>query len=276
MAIAPGSMTKRGSTMQSRNIGLAVVVVAFCLSPSLLAASYTWDFTGNAGTNCGSNASCSAAGNSIVFSSGGVTVKATAWYVGQSGGFQAATLGQYANGLGVCYPGENCTSLANQQVSDQLSGGFSFDEFILFEFSKPVDPSSINLQSATSTDKDVSYWLGGNSQSLNLAGRNAADNTVTSLSSLGFGSRNDSSGNQGTTRVVDLTGGTPAGSVDAILFGASYAYNSRYNDSFLIGGMSGTLVNNPEPSSIILLFTLTLFAFGTIRRARRKPAQTTD
>ena len=204
-------------------------------------------------------------------SAGGATIKATAWYVGQNGTFQAATLGQYAGGLGVCYPGENCTTLANQQLSNQLSGGFSFDEFILFEFSKPVDPSSMNIRSLTGGDLDVSYWLGGKSgQNLNLTNKSAADHLLSSLSGLGFGLRTDSDGTASTTRVVDLTGGTPAGSVDAILFGPKYAFNSNYNDQFLIGGMGGTMVTNPEPSSIILLFTITLFGFGITRRAKRK------
>ena len=218
--------------MRLRNIRLAIVAVGFCLCPSLFAVGYTWDFTGSAGNNCIGNArSCStaSAGNSITFSSaGGPTVTATAWYVGQGGTFQAATLGQYSGGLEVCYPGENCTTVANQQVSNQ-----SYDEFILFQFSKPVDPSSINLQSLTGSDMDVSYWLGCTSGQ-NLTNKSAvSSNSVSSLSSLGFGSRNDSNGVAGTTRLVDLTGGTPTGPVNAILFGASYASNSGYNDSFL-------------------------------------------
>ena len=141
----------------------------------------------------------------------------------------------------MCYTGVNCSTAGNQQVSNQSS-----DEFILFQFSKPVDPSSINLQSLTGSDMDVSYWLGGTSgQNLSLTNKSA-----------------------------DLTGGTPTGSVNAILFGASYASNSGYNDSFLIGSMSG--IANPEPSSIILLFTITLFVFGISRRARRKPQQVSD
>jgi hypothetical protein len=256
--------------MQIRDIRLAFVAVGFCLCPSLFAVGYTWDFTGSAGTNCTTPNYCSSAsaGNSITFNSGGgPTVTATAWYVGQGGTFQAATLGQYAGGLGVCYPGVDCTTLANQQLSNQSSDA----EFILFQFSKPVDPSSINIQSLTNSGLDVSYWLGGTGQNLNLTN----DNLTSSLSSLGFGPRTDSNGTSGTTRVVDLTGGTPAGAVDAVLFGAKYPYNSSYNDQFLIRGMAG-VVTNPEPSAIILLFTITLFGFGITRRAKRKPQQVSD
>ena len=155
--------------------------------------------------------------------------------------------------------------LSNQQLSNQSS-----DEFILFQFSKPVDPSSINIQSLTGSDMDVSYWLGGTGQNLSLTNKSEQDNLASSLSSLGFGLRNDSTGTATTTRAVDLTGGTPAGSVNAILFGPQFAYTNN-NDQFLVGSMSGT--TNPEPSSIILLFTIALFGFGITKRAKRKPEQ---
>jgi hypothetical protein len=268
MAIASHPMTNRGRIVHLRKIRLAIVAVAFCLSPSLFAVSYTWNFTGSAGANCGSSpnyCSSASAGNSITFSSvaGGPTVTATAWYLNSSGTLQAATLGQYSGGLGVCYTGVDCTTVANQQLSNQLS-----DEFILFQFSKPVDPSSVNIQSLTKGggDMDVSYWLGGTGKTLNLTN----DNLTSSLSSLGFGPRNDNDANPGTTRAVDLTGGTPTGSVNAILFGPRYG--SGNNDVFLVGSMTG-IVMNPEPSSIILLSTIALFAFGITRRATRKQRQ---
>jgi hypothetical protein len=151
-------------------------------------------------------------------------------------------------------------------LSNQLS-----DEFVLFQFSKPVDPSTINIQSLTNSDLDVSYWLGTSGQNLNLTDKSEQDHLTTSLSSLGFGLRNDSDGTASTTRVVDLTGGTPAGSVTAILFGPRYAFTNN-NDSFMVGAMGG-VVNNPEPSSIILLSTITLLGFAITRRVRRKPRQ---
>jgi hypothetical protein len=243
---------------------LAVLIVGFCLCPSLFAVSYTWDFTGNGGSNCsvtsGASSCSNNIGNSITFNSttpGGPTVKATAWYLNSSGTFQKATLGQYSAGLGVCYPGENC-SQPEHQVDNN-----AYDEFVLFEFSKPVDPSSASLTSTSGGDMDVSYWLGGNAvQSLNLT------NLTTSLNGLGFGSINNSNGTASGTRTVDLTGGAPLGYVNAILFGPKYTDN---NDYFKIGGMSGStgLSSVPEPSSVILLFTVALVGFRLSKSARQ-------
>src|SRR5215467_10921598 len=110
---------------------LAGVILGCGLCPSLFAVNYTWDFTGNGGSNCsvtsGSSSCSNAIGNSITFNSttaGGPTVKATAWYIDGNGAFQKATLGQYSAGLGVCYPGENCTQPEHQ------ADNHVFDEFV--------------------------------------------------------------------------------------------------------------------------------------------------
>ncbi len=246
----------------TKGMRLAVLVLGFGLCPSLFAVSYTWDFTGNAGSNCTVNSpiSCSNPGNSITFASttpGGPTVKATAWYLNASGTFQKATLGQYSAGLGVCYPGENCSQPEHQ------TDNYVYDEFVLFEFSKPIDPSTAKLTTTSNADLDVSYWLGGNAvQSLNLT------NLTTSLTGLGFGSINNSNGTATGTRTVDLTGGTPTGYVNAILFGPKYTDG---NDYFKIGGMSGSTGVSavPEPSSVILLFTVALLGFKLSRSSRQ-------
>ena len=93
-----------------------------------------------------STACSTSAGNSINFTAspaGGPTIKATAWYLNgttSSATFQKATLGQYSSGLGVCYPGENCTN-PDHQVDNN-----AFDEYVLFEFSAPVDPSTVHIR----------------------------------------------------------------------------------------------------------------------------------
>jgi hypothetical protein len=255
--------------MQLRtSLGLSVLIAGLGVCPSLFAVNYTWDFTGSAGSNCtGSPTACStSAGNSISFSSvpgGGPTVKATAWYINGTLGtstFAKATLGQYSSGLGVCYPGENCTN-PDHQVDNN-----TFDEYVLFEFSAPVDPSTVHITSTSSGDLDVSYWLGGNAgQNMNLTGL-----TTATLSGLGFGAINNDLGTAVGSRDVNLTGGLPAGSVNAILFGAK---NGDNDDYFKIGSMGGATASAavPEPSSVILLFTVAVLGFKLSRRS--KPSQ---
>jgi hypothetical protein len=183
---------------------------------------------------------------------GGPTVTATAWYVNGNGALQQAALGQYSSGLGVCYQsGVSCT----QEVD--------FDEYVLLAFSTPVKAASITITSSSGGGLDASYWLGGaGSQNANLTGQSMA-----SLASLGFGGRTDSTGSNGGTRAVDLTGGVPVGSVNAILFGTQYFDGGDFDIVGLTGSVGASV---PEPSSVILLFTVTLLAIGLSRMAIRK------
>ena len=255
-----------------RYLGLAVVPLFFALCPSLFAASYTWNFVGGGGTNCpktsGGN-SCADPGNSMTFKAttpGGpsVTATVTAWYINGTGTLQSATLGQYASGLGVCYRSENCSG-SNEEINN--SGD---DEFLLFQFSAPIDPTSITLDSPGKGALDVSYWLGSTTKkSMNLANMNP----TTSLSTLGFGAQTNS--NAGSTSAINF-GGAPSTSVNAVLFGAMYGYSGDFFDILSLsgapvsagtsGGSGGASV--PEPASIFLLFTV-IVAGLRIQRGRR-------
>src|SRR5690349_6319095 len=99
-------------------IRVAVLAIGVSSCSSLFAVSFNWQFAGS--TNQGS------VGNSFSFTpvAGGPTITATAWYLDASNTFQQAALGIYANGLGVCYPGESCTN-PNSQTDDSV-----FREFI--------------------------------------------------------------------------------------------------------------------------------------------------
>ena len=250
--------------MQIRKyIGLAaftLVFSAFC--PPLSAASYTWSFTGNAGTNCGSHG-CANPGNSMTFqgtASGAptISVTVTAWYASNSGPLKSATLGQYSSGLGDCYTSENCSG-ANQQVDDNGN-----NEFLLFQFSAPFDPTSIKIKSPANSGMGVSYWLGSTTNpSINLTNMNM----TTSLSTLGFGSQTQvTAPGTGNTRTIDFNG-PPSASVNAVLFGAMYGFTS---DGFDIMSMSGSplAASVPEPASIFFLFTV-IVAGLKISRGRR-------
>jgi len=247
--------------MQKRNyLGLAVLPLFFAFCPSLSAASYTWDFTGSGGTNCPitfGRYSCANPGNSMTFTSYGVTVTVSAWYATGSGTLRSATLGQYSSGLGVCAAGDTC--LASGQ---QLDNTNNTDEFLLFQFSAPIDPTNITLKSTTNGGLNVSYWLGSTAnQSINLTNMDMA----TSLSNLGFGLQKTDSGGTGSIGTVNF-GGPPTTSVNAILFGARYGYSGDYFD---IRSMSGTGMSVPEPASIFLLFTTAAAGLGLRRRAKK-------
>jgi hypothetical protein len=239
-------------------------VTGLGLCPSLFAVSYTWNFLGS-GSNPGST------GNSLTFNAspaGGPTVKATAWYLNgttSSATFASAALGQYTAGLGVCYPTENCAQPEHQTDNNV------YDEYVLLEFSSPVDPSSISITTTSGGDLDASYWLGGASptQNLSLTGKTVAD-----LTSLGFGAKNDNTSSATGSRTVDLTAGIPAGAVNKILFGTKYGDNDDY---FKIGSMAGTysapVSGVPEPSSITLLATIALAGVGLAARRRKSAAK---
>jgi hypothetical protein len=244
---------------------ILAVGFGFVLCPRLSAVSYAWDFTGSGGAG--------SVGNSILFTNGlpggGPTIKASAWYI-NAGLFQQAAVGQYSHGLGVCYPGENCSS-PNHQTDNS-----GFDDFVLLEFSSPVDPSTVRVTTTSSLssqrDTDVSFWLGGNSatQDLNLAGT-----SVAGLSGLGFGARVDDDGAilaQNGFRDVTIP---PTGVfVNKMLFGSKYLDGDDY---FKITSMGGSTPDGgpggvPEPSSLILLGTtaLVVFRLATRRTARAR------
>ena len=245
--------------MRIQNILKATTVaLGVTFSPTLFAASYTWSFGG------------SGSGSSFTFNSdqaGGPTVKATAWYLGLfSNEFTAGTLGRFSQGLGVCNGLENCSNNPNHQVDND-----GLEEFILFEFSTPVDPTTVKVTTTTSGggDTDASYWLGGNAgQNLNLTGL-----SISNLAGLGFGAQiNSDAANlgQGASRDIPIP---PAGTfVNKMLFGARLGHD---NDYFKITSMSGdtpttTVSSVPEPSSVILLGTVALAALQVARKRARR------
>ena len=120
----------------------------------------------------------------------------------------------------------------------------------------------MHITSTSGGDLDVSYWLGGNAgQNMNLSGL-----TTATLASLGFGAINDNLGTAVGSRDVSLTAGVPSGSVNAILFGAKSGDNDDY---FKIGSMGGATASAvPEPSSVILLFTVAALGLKLSRRSQ--------
>ena len=213
-----------------------------------------WDFSG--AENQG------AVGNSLFFTptTGGPSIKATAWYLDATGVFKQAALGIYANGLGVCYPGENCTD-PNNQLDNSV-----FRQFIMLESSEVIDPLTIRIKSSgdgggSPSDTDVTYWLGNGNQNLDLTSK-----TVGDLTALGFGARtNDNTGQDlcnGCSRDVALTS-TGIG-FKKLVFGGAYSGGGGGYDFFTINSMTANYV--PEPSSVILFGTVALGCLHLVKR----------
>jgi PEP-CTERM motif len=198
--------------------------------------------------NLGGNGGVGSVGNQRTYTSGGLTVYATAWASSNGTNLSSAALAQYSPGVGVCDSGEigNCSSPAH--TVDNLG----YTNYVLFLFSAPVDPTSVSV--IAYGDTDVSYWMGnvaGAANQLNLL----TGQTFASLAALGFGARQDDAGGSA-NRTVTLN--SPFNSYNALLFGTS---TTSTDDAFKISQLIvDTASPNPgspvpEPTTVVLLGT---------------------
>lgn len=198
-------------------------------------------------------------GNSIKYTTGGVSVTVTAWAL--TGGvsnnsFETAYLGRYDTGLGACNQEQFCIDPGHQVDN------FGAQEFLLFQFSTPVDPLSVTIDPYGTYDRDVTYYTGSTINSLNLAGK-----TLGQLTSLGFGSAvSDDSTVSSSARTVTLT----SDPVNSVLFGARNGVRADvFSDAFKVSTISAQTVSPaPEPATIGLFGSAVLFVLKRRRGVR--------
>lgn len=222
-------------------------LAACCLiGTSGIAHAITWTFTGMGGEGT--------IGNARTFTAGGITITATAWSYDPRAGFQQARLGLWPTGLGVCSITERCGNPSHQVDNAGQH------EFVLFQFSAPVDPISVRIDPYGTYDRDVSYWTGN----ISLPSDLLVGETYSSLTGLGFFSRIDNNGTV-SSRPRDVPIVSPA--VNALLFGARL--NGGGDDYFKITSLTGSAASVPEPS-ILLLISLGLLSgvWFRVRKAR--------
>jgi hypothetical protein len=241
---------------------LGVLAAAFVAASSLAseASTITFDFATNAAPN-----SKGTDGNSRVFTSGGVTVTATAWSWNGSH-FSNGALGWWTAGLGVCDDNEfNGCGSPEHQIDNQ--GGLT--DFVLFQFSAPagvsVDPASVSIKTYSTgnqpDDLDVSYWVG------NFGLSNGA------LLPSGQVNNDCSGACSVESRVVTLT----SGYVGSLLFGARLGPGADNNfDYFKIESLTvdtatrvtTTATAVPEPASLMLTGAGLIVVASRLRRRR--------
>jgi hypothetical protein len=220
-------------TIKLKWFSRAVIVSLLLLGTSGFAeaTSVTWNLTGP-----GSEGSL---GNTRSFTDfgSGITVAASAWNY-YDGSFRQANLGQWSTGLGVCNPSEsNPCSSPSHQVDNQGS-----DDFVLFLFSAPVDPTTVRIDPYGTYDRDVSYWTGTVGTPISLTGV-----SYGGLGALGFSSRIDNDGTSSSSyRDVPIV--SPF--ANALLFGPKYGGEGDGYDYFKITKLSASV---PEPASLMLL-----------------------
>lgn len=264
--------------MSTRSLGLAGMLAgaALALAAAAEAATVTvnWDFADLVNTT--ESASGSGYGNTRTFTSGGQSVRVTAWSRQLNGQqkFQDAQLGRWSGyGLGVCShgasEGANCGS-----PEHQLDNENAFD-FVLFEFlGGVIDPTGVMIETFSSNDLDASYFVSTGSLPIDLMNLTEAD-----LTALGFDTRQeDGYSGSSSSRTVSIGGSTGA---TALLFGASES-SAGNPDYFKIVSLSASVTTSPpsqtppaspvnEPTTLGLLGVgLTSLAWMGLRRRRQQ------
>ncbi len=168
----------------------------------------------------GSSSGSGTAGNIRTFSAGGVSVKASAFSRTKSGGsWAAAYLGTFSGGLGVTDSGEGSGG-GNSHTVDNIDR----DNYVLFEFSKPVVVSRAFLGYVVS-DSDITVWV-GNASNPYVNHLNLNDGVLA-----GLGYTEDNTTTSTTTRWATFNGGEIVGNVLVI---AAWPGDTTPEDQFKI------------------------------------------
>ena len=250
-------------TMLRQKLTLTLTLILLCLAAPAHAQVY-FDFT-SGGVTSGSSF-----GNSITFTSGDVTLKATSWAdTGANDTFESARIRSWASyGLGSCNrnEGSNCS---NPEHQFDNYGDHDYALFVLTGGTSEVLFNTITLDPYNTWDRDVSFWIGTIDPGLDLTGYDKMD-----LAMLGFGAQMDVF-NSRSSAAIEIALNNISG--NALLIAPNADQTSTYYrhvDRFKITGLEAEeMARVPEPATMFL-FGGGLLGGALIRK--RRPGLTVE
>ncbi|MEM6910529.1 MAG: PEP-CTERM sorting domain-containing protein [Verrucomicrobiota bacterium] len=226
----------------------ALTSVLLAVSPSALADSFSYSLSLAPEATEGSGF-----GNSLLYSQGGLDLTVSAFSdVRYEGTLSAAQVLRYQTGLGVSNPGEGVNSGSPQH---QLDNEYSWD-FMLFEFSGPVDLQSLRVDPFGEFDRDVIYFAGYFNRPLDLLGVETTElETLFPVYGESFNRPSSEA----------LTVNLKADGVNTLLIAGPR--QSGKPDYYKVQGIKGEISPIPEPTHATLLLL-----GGALLALRRKRA----
>jgi len=197
---------------------------------------------------------------SFSFSTGGVTVKASAWSIQSNNKIEDETLGIWSPGLGI-YSGtpDRRGNYSDQHVIDNNG----VDEFILLAFDQAVNISQVLLNTGYDSLRDTDLTVGFTTTALPLSGLDGK--SVSYLSNtLGMSLYDVNGGSSSGWRSINS--GSNVGNL--WLIGAKFGDS---NDGFKLESLKFTSVPAvPEPSTWLMMILGFGLVGGVMRSKRRE------
>ena len=232
----------------------AVLLVLGCQG----ADASTWTF-GSGGTYYVTSGT--SYGDRVTVTQGAERLSLTAWSDTADAplnGFESAFLRPFSIGLGVCNRDEGAIAACISGGLDHQVDNISQQDLVLFLFDSPQAMQSLTIDPYGVWDRDVSFWVGTVSPTINLTG-----STFGTLAALGFSAQMDSYSTPSDDPLTLSLGGLVG---NALLVGALNPADTS-PDRFKIRSLVTSTANTTVPApAAAWLFVSGLGALAGLRR----------